>query len=87
MASVIVKQKLGLDKFKRLRAQLKAEGVHIVTGCEKTVPAVTQDKVSGKVTDVFDLGKKLDVRMEPAYTGEYHFGQINDVFYLFRKPA
>lgn len=88
MATVIIKQKLGLDKFTRLQAQMKAEGVHVLVGCEKTVTAVTQDRVVGKVAAVFNLGKKLDVRTSlDSSSGEYHFATINDVFYLFRKPA
>lgn len=88
MATVIIKQKLGLDKFVRLQAQMKAEGVHIVLGCEKTVTAVTQENVRGKVAAVFNLGKKLDVRTNLENgSGDYHFAQLGDVFYLFKKPA
>lgn len=88
MATVIIKQKLGLDKFTRLQAQMKAEGVHVLVGCEKTVTAVTQDRVVGKVAAVFNLGKKLDVRTNlESGTGDYHFAQLGDVFYLFKKPV
>jgi hypothetical protein len=91
MAKVMIQQKLGLDSFRKLTDQIKAEGVHVVTsdGRDMSTRAVLQPDVICKVQSAFNLGKKIDVlfdRQDVLTKGyEFHFTKFNDVFYLVRK--
>lgn len=90
MATVKIQQKLGLDVFKKLNAQLKETGLHVVRsdGEDKPDRKITQDNVICKVKHVFNLGKKMEAVLDVDQcfkNYEMRFQQFENVFYLVRK--
>jgi len=77
-----IHQKLGLDAFKQLQAQLKEKGFIEVVNHN---PSIEYLSVGGYVKSVFNLGKKLEVVIEPpqAFT-DYHFTRRDGKFILQR---
>lgn len=68
MATFKVKQKLTANAFQQLRAQVKAEGVKIIS--RNTDGNVI---IVGKITDALNLGRKVEV-----YTDEDGIAWLND---------
>jgi hypothetical protein len=90
MATVKIQQKLGMDLFKKLSAQMKETGLHLVRsdGEDKPDRKITQENVICKVKQVFNLGKKMEavVDGDVVLSGyELRFQQFENVFYLVRK--
>lgn len=57
MAIFKVKQKLALDKFQKLRAQVKEGKVKVVTRTDGNVV------IMGSVKDAINLGRKIEVHL------------------------
>lgn len=87
MSAIKILQKLGLEQFKKLYDQVRTEGVHVISSEDLNEP-ITSPKILGKVQSVFNLGKKLDVRVNetcPTGKAQFRFEQLGGVFYLVRK--
>lgn len=88
MANMIkLKQKLGMDATKILQEQLKTSGVPIISA-PKPGHAVTSDNVlTGKVVNIFNLGQKLEVHVSENanVNGNFRFDKIGGSYYLVRK--
>lgn len=90
MATVKIQQKLGMDLFKKLSAQMKETGLHLVRsdGEDKPDRKITQENVICKVKHVFNLGKKMEVVVDSDMSFanyDLRFQQFDNVFYLVRK--
>jgi len=87
MATTKVKihQKLGLEAFKRLSDQVKTEGVSVI-GCNPHIKFIAPEDYIGKVSSVFNLGRKLEVELTGHVDGAlYHFTQLKTHFVLVRQ--
>jgi hypothetical protein len=90
MATVKIQQKLGMDLFKKLSAQMKETGLHLVysDGEDKPDRKITQENVICKVKQVFNLGKKMEAVLDSERSFkdyDLRFQQFDNVFYLVRK--
>lgn len=90
MATIKVQQKLGQDEFKKLVAQIKGEGVSIVTNKNPSIEYRTADDFLGKVNNAFNLGKKVEAHVEmkdpeTPLTG-YHFLNLSERWFLVQLP-
>lgn len=90
MATIKVQQKLSQDDFKKLTAQIKSPGgVQIITGKNPSIEYITADDYLGKVSNAFNLGKKVEALVEmkspdTPLTG-YHFRTVlNDRWFLVK---
>lgn len=87
MAKIKVQQKLGLEDFKSLAAQIKGDGVQVISGKNPSIEYITGEDYLGKVSNAFNLGKKVEVLVEmkspdTPLTG-YHFRKVlNDRWFL-----
>lgn len=82
---VKVHQKLGLEAFKRLNDQIKTEGVSVIS-CNPHTQRIGPDDYIGKVTSVFNLGRKLEVELTGHVDGAlYTFAQLKTHFVLVRS--
>lgn len=89
MATIKVQQKLGLEDFKSLSAQIKGEGVQIITAKNPSIEYITGDDYLGKVSNAFNLGKKVEVLVEmkspDTPLSGYHFRTVlNDRWFLVK---
>jgi len=84
-----VKQKLGQKAFDELKDQIKTKGVKIISFTKEK--HVVEEDVMGNVTDVFNLGQKIDVRTNvgTAVTKglNFRFTKIQDAYYLMQGEA
>lgn len=83
---VKVQQKLGQAASHVLQDQLRTGVVHIIDG-SVTDRIVTEDRVVGKVENIFNLGQKIEVHItdHTDIKGRFRFEKIADVYYLVRK--
>lgn len=95
MANVKINQKMCMGTFKILMDQKKSGGLHVIREVNGKPSAHATD-VIGRVTNAFNLGKKIDVYLElygiqkepggkKPIEGIFRFEQLGDVFYLVRK--
>lgn len=87
--NIKIKQKLGKDALATLQAQIKGKGVKVIVFNKDGF--VTTDDVLGKVTNVFDLGKKLDAftdldKKDHKAEG-YTFTKIQNDYYLMQPQT
>lgn len=91
MANVKINQKMCSSVFKRMMEQRKSGGLHVI----RDVTTPTKEDVIGRVTDAFNLGKKIDVFLElygiqkepggkKPVAGVFRFAELGNVFYLVR---
>lgn len=86
MSNLKIQQKLGQEAFATLTSQMRSGGVHVVAGIKNQV--VKSDNIIGKVKNVFNLGKKLDITLAAVIDpkAEYRFEKIDNVYYLVQQP-
>ena len=81
-----------MSEFKNIMDQKRTAQVHVVQG---SCTPITKERIIGRVTAAFNLGKKVEVDMElygvgvnqngKPTGGVFRFENIDDVYYVVKQ--